>query len=83
MEISHDGQDDHLMPPEIIIAHNTDSSDDDEYMASAGDNSHKSALEDGDSKIGDDYLEDTHSVNLTSYLLKDGQKFDIDDVCKK
>ena len=35
---------------------NIDSSDDDEYTSLSGDNSHKSALEDGDSKSGYDKL---------------------------
>ena len=54
-----------------ISMHNTDSSDDDEYISSAGDNFHESDLEGGDSTSGYDELEDPHSANLPSYLLKD------------
>ena len=55
---------DHTLPLEIIIAHNTDSSNGDEYISSSGDDSHKSALEDGDSKSGDDDIEYPHIANL-------------------
>ena len=60
--------------------HSTDSSDDDEYISSAGDNFHESDLEGGDSTSGYDELEDPHSANLPSYLLKDQRNFDIDDI---
>ena len=80
MKVSHDGKDDHFLHREIIIANNTDSYGDDEYIASTGDNSHKYSLEDGYSTSGGDELEYTHCVNLQSYLLRDTRNFDIDDI---
>ena len=64
LEISRDRKDsstvyprnDHTLPPESIIAQNTDSYDDDKYIASAGDVSHRSALEDGGITLWDDEL---------------------------
>ena len=77
-DISHYVQDistvqpinDHTLPPEIIIAHNTYYYDGDEYIASSGDDSHKYAPEDGDSTSGYDNIEDPHSVNLPLYILR-------------
>ena len=51
-----------MLPPEIIIVQNRDSSDYNEYIASTGDDSHEYTLEDGDSTSGDGDLEDPHCV---------------------
>ena len=91
LPIFHDGQDssivqpinDHTLLPEMIIAHNTDSSDDDECIASDGDDSHESSFEDGYSTSEYDEVEYPHSANLLSYLLKGAQRFDIYDVYRE
>ena len=88
MEISHDEQysnkvqprNDHMLPLESIITHKSNYSDDDEYTASAGDESKKYTLEDGDSTSGDDEIEYYHSANLSSYFLKYAWNIDINDV---
>ena len=58
-------------------------SSDNEYIASAGDDFHESALDGGDSISGGDELKDLHCVNLPSYLLEDvwnKDNFNINDV---
>ena len=91
LEMSHDRQDintikvknDHKLPRERIIVQNTDSFDDDEYIASAGDDSHESTLEDRESTSADDELDDPHIENIWLYLLRDAQNFDIDEIYKE
>ena len=93
-EISHDRKNittvqplfDHTLPPESIIAQNTDSSDDDKYTASTDDDSHEHTLEYRDITSEDDELEYPHCANLPSYLHKDARNqddFKINDVCKE